>query len=173
MKKLLPLFFSFTVAFLISSCAVQPSQKRLIGTWKAVKVEPYNIPRKSSPTANNVKKTGNSYNDSTALKPEQKLPSKSELGLQMMIQSELHSTMTINADNTVVKEYPRKTIHATWKLTNKGKAISIDSKEIGKKMTFYILHINDTSVIITESLPSGSVKITYKKEKEGNSPQVH
>ena len=71
-----------------------------------------------------------------------------------MIQSELHSTMTVNADKTAIKEYPRKTVHATWKLKNKGTNLLVNSKETGKKMTFYILHINDTSAVFTAtSLP--------------------
>ena len=167
MKKLLTLFFVCTVAFLVSSCATSyPNQKKLIGTWKVIKIEKYDIPSVAVANAATAQKakTGDVHDTSSAVAVSEL--SKRDKVINRMMEKELHSSLTINKDQTAVKELPGKTVHATWKLKNKGTRLLIDSKEEGKKMTIDILHINDTSAVVLENLPVGGLKVTYKKEKK-------
>ncbi len=167
MKRLLPLFFAITFAFLISSCATfYPNQKYLIGTWKTEKVEKYKVPNLQIPAAGTQAKTKPGTGDTKALADTAGQPSQLEGKLDRMIQTELRSTLTLNANKTAIKEFNGKTIHGNWKLTNHGTRLLASNKETGKKMTIDILHINDTSAVVTESFPFGSLKITYKKEKK-------
>jgi hypothetical protein len=167
MKRLLTLLFAFTVVFLISSCATfQPKQKYLIGTWKAVKVEKYNIPNTPLNTVENTQKSKSNAGEKTDSSVVAKQLSKTEQRLNRIIQTEYHSTLTINADKTATKEIHGKTIHAKWKLKNNGTRLLVNNKETGKKLTIDIQHLNDTSAVVVENLPVGGLKITYKKEKK-------
>jgi hypothetical protein len=168
MKRLLTVFFIVTIAFLVSSCAVfYPNQKKLIGTWKAVKVEKLevNVPTATAPAAGTEAKTrtGTGEAKSSAGLPDS---AKVEKQISRMIDNEMKSTLTINADKTAIKEYPGKTVHATWKLKKRGTRLLVNTKETGKKLTLDILHINDTSVIVKATVPYGSMKVTYRKEKK-------
>jgi hypothetical protein len=166
MKRLVTLFFALTVAFLISSCSTTLNQKKLIGTWKAVKIERYNIPNLAVQPAGgaaNAKPNASETTDSTGTT---KQLSKAEEQLRRLIKTEQRSTLTINPDKTAVKEIPGKTIHVTWKLKSKGTKLLINNKENGKKSTIEILAINDTSAVIVETLPIGGLKVTLKKEKK-------
>jgi hypothetical protein len=165
MKRILPLFFIFTVAFLISSCAIQPIQKRLIGTWKPVKVEPIDVPGTQTQAAENVQTSKNAKNDSVSYQAKPRQLSKVEQQKERMIQSELRSTMTVNADKTAIKEYPGRTVHAKWKLKNNGTNLIVNTKETGKTITFHIQHVTDTSAVFTATSPIGKYKISYKKVK--------
>jgi hypothetical protein len=62
MKSILPLFFALMSVLLISSCAVQPVQKELIGTWKVMKIKQLNTP---GTMASIGEKDKNSQNDTT------------------------------------------------------------------------------------------------------------
>jgi len=167
MKRLLPLCFAITVAFLISSCAtIHPNQKYLIGTWKAEKVEKYNVPNLQIPAASTQGKTKPDTGDTKASADTAGQSSRVEGQIARLIQTELRSTLTLNANKTAIKEYHGKTVHGKWKLTNHGTRLLANSKETGKKMTFDILNINDTSAVVTKSFPFGSLKITYKKVKK-------
>ena len=182
MKRLLTLFFAFTFAFLIISCATfQPNQKRLVGTWKAVSVEKYNIPNLKTATQNTPqvvpdRKTGTNTGTNTTTattivvdtNASSQVPEKSraEKVLARMIENEKTSTLTINADKTALKESPGKTVHATWKLKKKGTQLLIATKETGKKMTVEIQKITDTSAVVLETLPIGGLKVTYHKVKK-------
>ncbi len=166
MKRFLTLFFAFTVVFLISSCAIQRNQKYLIGTWKAVKVEPYNIPKTPSNTianARNSKNTTEGKMDSTEV-AKQLL--KTERQLTRLTFTELNTILTFNANKTAIKEFRGKTEHAKWTLKNKGTSLLVDTKETGQKSTMDIQHINDTSAVMMENSPFGRLKITYKKERK-------
>jgi hypothetical protein len=166
MKRLVTLFFAFTIAFLISSCSTTLNQKKIIGTWKAVKIERYNIPNLAAQPAGgaaNAKATASENADSTGT-PKQL--SKEEEQLRRMIKAEQRSTLTINPDKTAIKEIPGKTIHVTWKLKKQGTRLVINNKENGKKSTIEILAINDTSAVVVETLPIGGLKVTLKKEKK-------
>ena len=166
MKRLLTVFFTFCVAFLITSCATTyPNQKLLIGTWRTVKVEKSNIPAtlgRTDPTALRATPITAPHNDTTGGVKE---TSKAEQQLERLIKAESRSTMTINVDKTAVKEYPGKTIHGTWKFKNNTHLLVV-SKETDKKVLFEILKINDTLAIVKEPLPVGELKITYKKIKK-------
>jgi hypothetical protein len=166
MKRLLTVFFIVTIAFLVSSCAVfYPNQKKLIGTWKAVKVEKLevNVPTAQAPAAGTEAKTRTGEGKSSAGGPDS---AKIEKQISRMIDNEMKSTLTINADKTAIKEYSGKTIHATWKLKKRGTRLLVNTKETGKKLTLDILHINDTSVIVKATVPYGSMKVSYRKEKK-------
>lgn len=167
MKRLLTLCFAFTVAFLISSCAtIHPNQKYLIGTWKAEKVEKYNVPNLQIPAASTQGKTKPGTEDIKASADTAGQSSRIEGQIARLIQSELRSSLTVNADKTAIKEYHGKTFHLKWKLKNQGTRLLAKSKETGRDMTYDILNINDTSAVVTASFPFGSLKITYKKEKK-------
>jgi len=165
MKRPLTLFFAFAITLMISSCATSLNQKKLVGTWKAIKIERYNIPNLAASASgeNRNDKSSATTADSTAA-PRQL--SKAEDQLNRLIKMEQRSTLTLNADKTAIKEIPGKTIHATWKLKKQGTRLLVDSKEAGKKMTIEILHINDTSAVVVETLPIGGLKVTYRKEKK-------
>ncbi len=168
MKRLLTLFFVFTVALLISSCAtISPNQKKLIGSWKAVKVEKYNVLNAPSQTAEAGQKNDSSTVEYTESQIAALQSSKmEEQRKRIVIKSELHSILTINANKTATKELQGKIIHATWKLKNNGTRLLIDSKETDRNMILEIQHITDTSAVVVETLPVGDFKITYKKEKK-------
>lgn len=165
MKKPLSLYFVLTVIFLVSSCAIQPVQKRLIGTWKVVKVEPINVPSTQQPVVQNVQEPKSDKPDTVKYQAKPSEMTKTEVQQERMIQSELRSTMTVYADKTAIKEYPGRTVHAKWTLKNKGTNLVVKTKESGKTVTFYIQHINDTSAVFTGTSPIGKFKITYKKVK--------
>ena len=166
MKQLLTLLFAFAVAFLISSCAIQRNQKYLIGTWKAVKVEPYNIPKTPSNTIANAQNSKNTTGEKMDSTEVAKQLLKTERQLTRLTFTKLNTTLTINANKTAIKEFHGKTEHAKWTLKNKGTSLLVDTKETGQKLTMDIQHINDTSAVMMENSPLGRLKITYKKEKK-------
>ena len=166
-KRFLTLLFAFTVVFLISSCATfQPKQKYLIGTWKAVKVEKYDIPKPLSNTGANAQKSKNSTGEKMDSTEIAKQLLKTERQFTRLIVTELNSILIINANKTAIKEFRGKTEHAKWKLKNNGTCLLVNTKETGQKLTMDIQHINDTSAVIVENLPLGRLKVTYKKEKK-------
>jgi len=168
MKRLLTLLFVFTVAFLISSCAIiQPNQKYLIGTWKAVNVEKMKIPNQPSNTAANTQNTKNSTGTKIDSVELAKQSLRTERQLTRLTVTEQGSFITINANKTGSREFRGKTEHAIWNLKNKGTLLLATSKETGKKLSIDIRHINDTSaVVIVDNTSLGRLKITYKKEKK-------
>ena len=171
MKRIQTLFFAISLSILIASCAsMSGNQKRLIGTWKAEKVEKHNIPDfktiQTSPTANtNTQKSKTDNVADTNSVPVAKEASKAEKQLNRFIQMEEGSKLTVNKDKTAIRESLGKTVHATWKL-KKGTILMINVKETGKKFTANIQHITDTSLVVLEPLPIGALKVTYKKEKK-------
>ncbi len=167
MNRLLTLFCTIIVTFLVLSCASNKTiEKRLIGTWKAVKIEPIVAYGQTVPTIENPENMRRSHFDTTANQQRPKEPSKTEQQLNRMVDTELRSSMTINADKTAVKEYPGKTVHASWKLKDKGRSLFIKTKETDRELTFFIQRINDTSAVFTATTPVGKFKVTYKKEKK-------
>jgi hypothetical protein len=165
MKRLLPLIFPLTIVLLISSCAIQPIQKRLIGTWKVVNVDPIYFTNLQEKIAY-VQKHKNDKIDTVTNQAKQLEISKAEDQRERMIQSELHSTLTVNSDKTAIKEYPGKTVHAKWKLKDKGTNLVVKTKESGKTITFHIQHLTDTSALFTATSPAGKYQISYKKVKK-------
>lgn len=175
MKRLLTVFFTLTLAIIFTSCAtIYPNQKLLIGTWKTVKIEKYDIPGSAGnagkPAAhksaeNDLKLTATA---TTNQPPDSSLsvkePSKAEQQLARLIQSESRSTLTVNADKTAVKEYPGKTVHGTWKMKSNTR-LQVVSKETDKKLLMDIVKINDSIAVVKEPLPVGGIKITYRKVK--------
>jgi len=167
MKRLLTLFFVFTAAFLISSCAtIYLNQKYLIGTWKPEKLELVHMPNHQTPAAGSQGKTNPGAGETKPLAgtAEQTTIDKKQISKSKL--ADLRSSMTFNADKTVIKEDLGKTIHATWKLKNNGTRLLTSDKGTGEKSTFDILYINDTSAVVIESFPSFGLKITYKKVKK-------
>lgn len=167
MKRLLNLIFVGIVVFLISSCVtLQPNEKYLIGTWKAIKVEKYNTPNTPSNAVTNTQNSKNNTGekmDSLSI-ARQLLTAERQFTRQTF--TELTSTIIIYANKTATKEFRGKTEHAKWKLKDKGTCLLINSKETGKKLTIDIQHINDTSAVVVKNSPIGNLKITYKKEKK-------
>jgi hypothetical protein len=171
MKRHLTLLFAFSFVFLTAfSKPVEPIQKRLLGTWKVVKVEKYDIPNIIPPAPQNTQKSTTTHKDTTtsamSATATAHQASKMEDRLNRIIQTEMHSKLTINADKTAIEERPGKTLKGTWKLKKHGTILLVNSKERGKKMTIDIIHVNDTSAVVIQRLPIGGLKITYRKEKK-------
>ena len=171
MNRILTILIVVLIASMGSSYAgTHPNQKKLIGTWKTVKVERYNIPNlqaqaaSSASNSSTAPKTKATQGDTTAQNAAVQAK-KMEEQLARIISTEERSTLTINADKTAIKEVPGKTIHAKWKLKNKGTKLIVDLKESGKRMDIDILKINDTSIVAVSNLPVGGLKVTYKKVK--------
>jgi hypothetical protein len=165
MKRLLPLIFPLTVVFLISSCAIQPIQKRLIGTWKVVNVDPIYFANLQEKIAY-VQELKSDKIDTVTNQAKPMEITKAEAQKERMIQSELRSTFTVYADKTAIKEYSGKTVHAKWKLKDKGTNLVVKTKESGKTITFHIQHLTDTSALFTATSPAGKYQISYKKVKK-------
>jgi hypothetical protein len=164
MRKLLTIPFAMLVIFLIASCtSTKPIENRMVGTWKAVTVEPVGVPNLPA-GAQTAAQPARAASDST-LAPTHE-PSRLESQITRMIDSEMRSTLTINPDKTAIKEYPGKTIHATWKLKKKGTRIVAKSKDTGKNLTLDLLKINDSTVVVESTMQYGTMKITYKKVKK-------
>jgi hypothetical protein len=167
MKRLLTLCFIVTITFLISSCATfYPNQKYLIGTWKAEKVEKYKMQNPQNPVTAAQGTTKPGTGDTKALVDTARQSSRLEEQIARITQTELRSSLTVNANKTATVETHGKTIHMKWKLKNQGTRLLAKSKETGKEKTYDILHINDTSAVITQNFPFGSLKVTYKKVKK-------
>jgi hypothetical protein len=174
MKRLLILFFAVTVAFLISSCATNlTNQKFLIGTWRPVNVEKFNLPKRPSPTTGTQGKinsgTGKTISTTNNVKqPEsgKKESSMAELRSSLAFYSDKTSSLTFTAKKTAVKEFQGKAIPAKWKLRNQGTRLLIISKDPGTKTTYDIISINDTTAVMAESFSIYHIKITYKKVKK-------
>jgi len=164
MNRILTVLSIVLIASMGSSYAgTHPNQKKLIGTWKAEKIEKYNIPNLPAQSASTASKATAAPGDTSVSSSSQ--AAKFNEQLARMIRTEERSTLTINADKTAVKEVPGKTINAKWKLKKKGTHLTVNIKESGKKMEIDILRINDTSLIAVTNLPIGGLKITYKKLK--------
>jgi hypothetical protein len=163
MNRILTVLTIVLIASMVTSCAtMQPNKKKLIGTWKIVKFERYNIPNLPAQTTSTAQKAKTAPGDTASATLD---ASKMEEQLARLIKIEGSSTLTINANKTAVKEFRGKTSHAKWKLKNKGTRLLVDFKESGEKLTIDILHINDTSIVAFSNLPIGGFKVTYKKQK--------
>jgi len=167
MKRLLTFLFAISFAFLITPNGFsQTVQKRLIGTWKAIKIEKYNIPETPDQLAGKSQKGNGNATDSASVARAREQFSKLEARLNRLIQSELHSTLTIKADKTAIEERAGKTIQGTWKLKNKGQSLLVTSKKPARKITIDIVRVNDTSAVVIENLPIGGLKVTYQRVKK-------
>lgn len=172
MKQLLTILNTAILAVLITSCATtSPNQKKLVGTWKPDKVEKYDLKNTQTETATREEtRTGGEEpgrnaaegRNSSQANAEQ---SRAEIELNRAIETQRRSILTLNADNTLIQEYHGKKINGTWKLKKHGTRFLATSKESGKKMTFNIESVTDTSAVFTAELPVGGVKVSYKKMK--------
>ncbi len=89
MKRILSLFFAISIASLVLSCATyKPIEKRLIGTWKNVKIEPIVAYGQTVPTIENPENMRRSHFDTTANQQRPKEPSKTEQQLNRMVDTE-------------------------------------------------------------------------------------
>ena len=164
MKRLLTLFLVIIVVFLISSCTTYtPIQKRLIGTWKVMKLKQFSTPGTMASIGEKDKK---SHSDTTTNQITHRKLSKEEQEQIAMSLSEINYNLIFNADKTAIKEYQGKTIHATWKLKDNGRNLLIISKGTGKQALFHIQQINDTSAIFSVTSLLGTTRILYEKEKK-------
>jgi hypothetical protein len=166
-KRLLLFFTGMLFILLIASCAVtHPNEQLIVGDWKPVKAEKYIPPPKES-------KTKQSQADTAKMARKSQKPKKARLAgdtefenqLQRMMQTEMRSPISVNANNTVVKFYPGKIIKGTWKLKKKGTRIVAKEKEANKKMTLDILEISENSISVVERFPFGDIKIDYARKK--------
>ncbi|MGA3012574.1 MAG: hypothetical protein ABSD71_00925 [Bacteroidales bacterium] len=165
MKRLLTLFLSIIVVFLISSCTTyKPIQKHLIGTWKVMKIKQSSTPGTMA-FGEKDKDNKNNHVDTITNPNNVRKLSKEELEQIAMSLSEINYNLTFNADKTAVKEYQGKTIHATWKLKDNGRSLLINSKGTGKQVLFHIQQINDTIAIFSVTSLLGTSRILYEKKK--------
>jgi len=174
MKRILILLLTVTVVFLISSCATtSPSQKYLIGTWKPVNIEKYNLPVHSRSDAGNEGKTNPGTKGTTSSSDkdrqtynERKQNAREELRSSLTFYSDNTSSLTFKANKTAIKESEGKTVNAKWKLTNHGTRLQINRKEPAEITTYDIIQINDTTAVVSESFSVLSMRITFKKVKK-------
>jgi hypothetical protein len=158
LNRLLIICILSTAAIFISTTAISQNKvKYLVGKWIPAKVERINVVKVQPITnTNNGGKTGNSQE-----------PAKTEDQIKRFIQSEERTQLIIKADKTAEKDYIGKVIHAKWKLTKHGTKLAAKSTDTGKKMTYDILRLNDTLMIVMGHYPFGDLKLTYKKDKSG------
>lgn len=183
MKRALTFSFTIVFAFLISSCATTSQyQKKIIGTWKPVKVEILDLPVIQTGAENAQAKTKSGTGETNAAKDSQtnskikpgevnlsaskKDSVKLDALISRIVEREKNTTLTINADKTALKESSGKTIHSTWKFKDHGKSMVVNTKETGKKMRLDIIHVTDTSAVVKSVFQFGTLKITYKKVKK-------
>jgi hypothetical protein len=160
----------------ISSClAMSPKEKMLLGTWTPQKVSPYTPPVSAA-------KTGTSKKTTAAARPATDTTQqvKKDLGtvtananvearkaekLSRFMETQLHTTFTLNADKTCTIQYPNRKIEAKWKLKNKGNNLLIKVPASGVKRTLELVFLNDTSAMAVQKSEEGSVIIRYSKKK--------
>jgi hypothetical protein len=89
---------------------------------------------------------------------------KQEAGINNLIRAEQHADLRITADKFVVKNYPGKTIKATWKLNRKGNVMTAKNLETKEKFKLDLLEVTPTRVVVQENLPNATLQITYLKQ---------
>jgi hypothetical protein len=170
-SKIITLFSIAITLLILTSCVFKPhpNQKIIVGTWIPLKVErvsaaavtkdaPATQAAPGTPVNTEAKqsKTGAPAGDGGA--------SRKEAALDRLIQSEMKSTLEINANKTAVKKFPGKPINATWKLKGKGTRIVAKNIENNMKFVIEIVEMTNDVIVVIEHAPVGDVKITYKRQ---------
>ena len=152
--------------FIFACAATSPRQKLLVGKWKPVKAENASIPENKKAIAKLVvPDTLNPKQNETKPDSLAAPPSKDEMKLTHMIQTEMRTSLQLNADKTALRFYHGKSMNATWKLKKQGTILTAKNSESGNKVDLEIVRLNDTSATVIERFPYGSIRITYHKEK--------
>lgn len=150
---------------MMTSCGMSPhpNEKIIVGVWVPMKVEKIvdssalqAAAAMSGTTGQKQSKPGVPAGDGGA--------AKREAALDRLVQMEMKSTMEIFANKTVVKNFPGKPVHATWKLKGKGTRIVAKGVENKVKYMIDILEISASQIIILEHSPAGDIKITYERQ---------
>lgn len=175
-KKSIALTIFVMVAFFISSClAGNPKEKMLVGTWIPLKVSPYTPPVPAS-KATAVKKTTTApktvtdttqqvKKDPGAVNTNSTLEARKAEKLSRFIETQLHTSFTLNADRTCSIQFPNKKVEANWKLKKKGTNLVFRVPASGIKRTLELVFLNDTSAMAIQKSDEGSVIIRYSKKK--------
>jgi hypothetical protein len=172
MKQFTTILFSAIIAVLITSCAsISPNQKKLVGTWRPDKVEKFDLKNPQTAAAGTEEATKAGAEEATKTSEEETSPaakaveSRADVELKRMIDTQRRSILTLNADKTLIQDYHGKKINGTWKLKKHGTRMLTTAKESGRKITFNVESVTDTTAVFTAELPVGGVKISYKKMK--------
>jgi hypothetical protein len=193
MKNFLTAVTLVVMAWALSSCALvkSPNEKLIVGTWTPVKVEKYISPEdlekmKSQPAgtasgtasaASTKNPAGHTAINDTASKAKmaakgglqeggQGTPDqRAQQRLDRLIQTEQRSPLIIAADKVAVKNYPGNPLKASWKMNAKGTKVTAKDFKTKEKYVLDIVEVTDTKLVIIETLPIGTLKISYVKEK--------
>ncbi len=160
-------FTFFTIAVtvsMITSCGVKihPNEKIIAGTWGPVKVEKVvdsaALQAAASLAGNathNQQKSGSPAGEGGT--------TRKDAALERLVQTELRSTLEIFTNKTAIKNYPGKTMHATWKMKGNGTRIIAKNVEDKTKFVLDILEISMDQIVVVEHAPVGDVRITYER----------
>lgn len=137
------LAFTASIAF---GAKPHPNEKLLVGKWRPVSVEKV-IPEKSAAKTGTVE-----------------TPVKTDERSEQFMRNEQRTTLEITADKTAAKEYHGKLMKFTWKLKGKGKKMVARNLQTKEKYVLNIVEVTAAKLILIETLPAGTLKITYAKE---------
>lgn len=147
--------------------AANPREKKLIGSWQPVKVNPY--VSKTPVTASAKTK----ITDTTAAGKIKKGTSAITTGeafrkseqLKKFMDTQMRTTMKINADGSCLVENPGKKFEARWKLKKKGTNLVIKVPGSGQKVTLELVKITDSTATTIQRMKIGDVVVNYRKQK--------
>lgn len=160
------------LSFVISSCAINHEvEKKLLGKWKPVSAE--NLTPQSAPTEPTQTKVKVDTSTEEGVRKETEVTvaaQRSEKGQKFdrMMATEMNSPVKLYIENNkrlVEKYFSGKTVKGTWKLKKNGKRIAVKVTDTGRKVTWDIMSLTDSTVVVQEKLPFGELKIDYAKVK--------
>jgi len=167
MNRLISSLSIILITVLFFSCVTTSSRtKQLVGKWKPVKIENASVP------ANKTVLAGKRVQDSLGasqgqVKQDSAITALSiaEKRLDHLIQTEMRSSMQLNADKTAEMTFRGKTVKGTWKMKKKGTILSAKNPDTGRSLELEVVKVNDTSAVMYEKTKDGKLRITYHKEK--------
>ena len=167
-NKLITLISVMFSVYIIMSCATtHPREKMLVGTWKPHKAAPY-FPNTHGAPAITGMKVADTTN--TGKQKEEKesnsafLDEKQAVQIQHVIETQMRTTMKINANKTCEIQFPGKLINATWKLKKNGTNLIVKDAESGQKRTLEFVFINDTTSMAIQHTNAGDIIVRYRKQ---------
>jgi hypothetical protein len=171
LKHLSAFSMLLVLGMLISSCAVNHKvEKQLLGTWKPVTVENISPPAAPVPETQTIK-VDTSTDPEVRKEADVTLPATRDSKAQQMdrlLASEMRSPFMLAIENNqrlAEKYFPGKTIKGTWKLKKKGKRIAFKELQTDRKINIDIESLTDSTLVISEKLPPGDLRIKYAKQK--------
>lgn len=162
------------IIFFASCATTHPNEQLIVGKWNTQKVEKYVDPTAApaeSKTEVVAPKTVKVKTDTTSKAGSKgggnvsTVNPRAEDALQRMIRVEERSSLEVYANKMAVKNYPKKTVKATWKLKGKGTRFVAKDLATKEKHYFDLLEVSETRIVLIEHTPAGDLKITYAKQQ--------